>query len=101
MINGKLKKELQEIFIQYKEVDKVVLFGSRARGDFKNNSDVDLCIYGENLTHKILAKISMDINELDTPLSFDILQFNELSKKELIDNILREGVVIYYGKKVQ
>ena len=37
----------------------------------------------------------MDIYELDTPLSFDILCFNELSKKALIENILNEGVELY------
>ena len=37
----------------------------------------------------------MDILEINTPLSFDILNFNELSKKELIENILNEGIIIY------
>lgn len=99
MIDNKLKKKLIEVFKRYKEVDKVMLFGSRARGDYKINSDVDLCIFGDDVTHSILAKVSMDIYEIDTPLSFDIVQFAELTKKELIENILSEGVIIYYGKK--
>ena len=100
MIDDKLRKELEQIFVKYKEVDKVVLFGSRARGDYKINSDVDLCIFGNNITHLILSKIYMDIYDLDTPLSFDIVQFAELRNKELINNILSEGVTIYYGEKV-
>ncbi|MFA9397637.1 MAG: nucleotidyltransferase domain-containing protein [Clostridiaceae bacterium] len=96
----KLKLELEEIFNKYLEVEKVMLFGSRARGDNKYNSDVDLCIFGEDLTHLTLAKINMDINEINTYLSFDILAFNELGKEGLINNIIREGVVIYNGKKV-
>ncbi|KYH34986.1 nucleotidyltransferase domain protein [Clostridium tepidiprofundi DSM 19306] len=99
MLDSKLKNELEEIFMKYKEVDKVLLFGSRARGDHKINSDVDLCIFGDDVTHLILAKIYMDLYEIDTPLSFDIVQFTELSKKELIKNILSEGVVIYNGEK--
>lgn len=47
------------------------------------------------LSYLILAKINVYINELDTCLSFDILSINELSKEELIKNILKEGVVIY------
>lgn len=101
MIANSLITELRKIFIKYKEVKKVMLFGSRARGDFKNNSDVDICLFGEEITHLILAKISMDIDDLNTPLSFDLLHFDELSKEELIKNILSEGVVIYDGEKAQ
>lgn len=101
MIENNLKLQLEEIFNKYSEIDKVLLFGSRARGDNKYNSDVDLCIIGESLSHLTLAKINMDINEIDTHLSFDVLAFNELSKEELIKNIIREGVVIYNGKKAR
>ena len=101
MISDKLLNDLCNIFNNYTEIDRVILFGSRARGDNKNTSDVDLCIFGRDVTHLVLAKITMDIYELDTPLSFDILNFNELSKKALIDNILNEGVEIYNGKEVR
>lgn len=97
MIEDKLKNELQTIFLKYKEIEKVLLFGSRGREDNKYNSDVDLCLFGENITHLIQAKVFMDIDEINTPLSFDILNFNELTKKELIDNIINEGVEIYNG----
>lgn len=97
MLEDKLKNELKTIFSKYKEIEKVLLFGSRAREDNKYNSDVDLCLFGKNITHLIQAKISMDIDEINTPLSFDILNFNELTKQELIDNIINEGVEIYNG----
>lgn len=97
MIEDKLKNELQTIFSKYKEIEKVLLFGSRAREDNKYNSDVDLCLFGENITHLIQVKVFIDIDEINTPLSFDILNFNELTKKELIDNIINEGIEIYNG----
>lgn len=101
MLEEKLKNELQLIFSKYKEIEKVLLFGSRARQDNRYNSDVDICLFGKNITHLIQAKVSMDIDEINTPLSFDILNFNELNKKELIDNILREGIDIYNGEKIR
>jgi len=97
MIEEKLKLELENIFKKYKEIEKVVLFGSRARQDNKYNSDIDLCLFGENITHLIQAKVTMDIEEINTPLSFDILNFNELTKQKLIENIKNEGIVIYNG----
>ena len=97
MIEEKLRLILNQIFKQYSQIEKVVLFGSRARQDNKFNSDIDICLFGEGITHLIHAKVSMDIDEINTCLSFDILNFNELNKKELIDNILKEGIVIYNG----
>lgn len=97
MIDDKLKLELENIFNRYSEIEKVILFGSRARQDNRYNSDVDLCLFGEKITHLIQAKIVMDIDEINTPLSFDILNFNELTKQKLIDNIKNEGIVIYNG----
>lgn len=97
MISEKLKLELENIFSEYEEIEKVLLFGSRARDDYRVNSDVDICLFGKSITHLILAKVSMDVDELNTPLSFDILSFNEITKVELIDNILKEGIEIYNG----
>lgn len=47
MIEEKLRLELDSIFKKYKEIEQVVLFGSRARQDNKYNSDIDLCLFGE------------------------------------------------------
>lgn len=99
MIEEKLRIELENVFKKYKEIEKVILFGSRARQDNKYNSDVDLCLFGEQITHLIQAKVSMDIDEINTPLSFDILNFNELTKEKLIENIMNEGIVIYRGPR--
>ena len=95
MIEEKLRLELESIFKKYKEIEQVILFGSRARQDNKYNSD--LCLFGEKITHLIQAKVTMDIEEVNTPLSFDILNFNELTKEKLIENIKNEGIIIYNG----
>lgn len=97
MIEEKLRLELESIFKKYKEIEQVILFGSRARQDNKYNSDIDLCLLGEKITHLIQAKVTMDIEEVNTPLSFDILNFNELTKEKLIENIKNEGIIIYKG----
>ena len=96
-----VRKKLENIFKKYKEIKKVILFGSRARKDNKYNSDIDLCLLVEKITHLIHAKVTMDIEEINTPLSFDILNFNELTKEKLIENIKNEGIVIYNGQKVR
>ena len=97
MIEKKLLLELNNIFKNYKEIERVLLFGSRARNDNKTYSDVDICLFGKDITHLVHAKVAMDIEEINTPLSFDIINFNELTKEEFINNILKEGIEIYNG----
>ena len=101
MINEKLLNDLNHIFINYKEIERVLLFGSRARNDNKDYSDVDICLFGKDITHLVYAKIVMDIEEINTPLSFDVVNFNELSKEKFIENIVTEGIEIYNGKETR
>ena len=81
-------KVLQEIIQLAKKncVEKVILFGSRARGDFKERSDIDLAFCGGSSSHFIL-----DVDETTSTL----LEFDKPVRKELLESIKREGVVLY------
>lgn len=90
---GIKQKVIQEIVELARENDvvKVILFGSRARGDYKERSDIDLAFCGGNSSRFIL-----DIDEkTSTLLGFDVVDLDKPTKKELLDSINREGVVIY------
>ena len=84
---------LQEIIRLAKENDvkKLILFGSRTRGDYKERSDIDLAFYGGNSSQFILA---VD-EETPTLLQFDVLDLDKPIQAELLDSIKREGMVIY------
>lgn len=73
------------------DVEKVILFGSRARGDFKERSDIDLAFYGGHSSRFIL---SVD-EETSTLLEFDIVDLRKPVQTELLESVEREGVVIY------
>ena len=90
---GIKSKVLQEIVQLAKEncIEKVILFGSRARGDFKELSDIDLAFHGGNSTNFIL-----DVDELtSTLLEYDIVDLDKPVRKELLQSIKNEGVVLY------
>ena len=90
---GIKSKVLQEIVQLAKEncIEKVILFGSRARGDFKERSDIDLAFHGGNSTNFIL-----DVDELtSTLLEYDIVDLDKPVRKELLESIKNEGVVLY------
>ena len=76
-------------------MEEVVLYGSRAKGNFKKGSDIDLTIKGENLNLKIINKISLSLDNLYLPYTFDLSIFNHISSSELIDHIQRVGKVFY------
>lgn len=84
---------IEEIVALAKKYDlnKVILFGSRARGDFKSRSDIDLAVSGGNC-----IRFSLDVQELtSTLLFFDVVNLDGTVQKELLDSIEREGVCIY------
>ncbi len=81
------------------EIRSGVLFGSRAKGDNKKGSDVDLAIKGEKLTQDSALKLQ-DILEEQMPLPyfFDVVIYDEIDNKNLKEHIDRRGEEIYRRK---
>ena len=78
---------------RYPDILKVVLFGSRARGDFHKTSDFDICVYcsqGEAFT-----KFYFDVDEIDTFYKIDLLRYEDISNDVLKNEIAVDGVVVY------
>lgn len=72
-------------------IEKVILFGSRARGDNRERSDIDLAVSGGNITEFALA-VEEDVWTL---LMFDVVNLDGLVSKELLAEIAKEGVLLY------
>lgn len=95
-LDEKTIENIVNILKKYSEVQSAVIFGSRARGDYREGSDIDIALFGDNLTHSINTKIFYETEELYLPYKIDLINFNTLSNEEkLKDNILKEGVEIY------
>jgi uncharacterized protein len=94
-ISKKWVSELQTYCSTNDKIEKVVLFGSRARGDYQKTSDIDLAIWTNDASHSEQNLMEYVIQQLPTPLKIDVLFFDRLTKEKLISNILKEGVVIY------
>jgi len=86
-------QEIYQIISEFPEVTKVLVFGSRAMGNFRPGSDVDLAISGVNLSFKTTQKIKGILNE-DTlmPYHFDVVNMGEIENKNLLEHILRVGI---------
>ena len=88
--------KLNGVFSQYEDIEKVVLYGSRAKGNYKPFSDVDITLTGDTLTHNKRNQLSTDIDDLLLPYQFDISIFHTLKNSDLIDHIKRVGITIYH-----
>lgn len=78
-------------FARKYHIEKVILFGSRARGNFKEKSDIDLAVQGGDF-----IRFMLDVNEeTSTLLSFDIINLDEEIQSELRESIKKEGKIVY------
>jgi predicted nucleotidyltransferase len=78
------------------EIEEVILFGSRAKGKFNKASDIDLAVKGAGVTDHTVLKLSARLNEeLPLPYFFDIVRYESVGSRDLVEHIDRVGAVIY------
>lgn len=98
-LNQTLLSQIIDVVNTRKKVNKIVLFGSRATNNAKRTSDIDLAVFGKNLSDGDVSLIRNDLEEeVKTPLKFDVVHFETLTKEGLKNDILKEGIVIYESK---
>jgi uncharacterized protein len=85
---------IKGVISRFPQVQRAVLFGSRAKGNFKPGSDVDIALYlqGEDITSSLAGILN---DETLLPYKFDILNVDSISNQELLDHINRVGIVFY------
>ncbi len=86
----------------FDEIEQTIIFGSRAIGNYKKGSDVDIAIVGEKVSKNIITQLSEYLNEIyPLPYYFDIVNYNEVSNIELKNHIDKVGIVIDGSQKVK
>lgn len=88
-------EKILRVFAQYDKIVEVVLYGSRAKGNYKPGSDIDLTLKGKGLNLKFLNKISLELDDLLLPYIFDLSIYHHIKQSDLIDHISRVGKVFY------
>lgn len=85
---------LLEKFLRYQKIDAIILFGSRAMGNFKPTSDVDLCVKGP-LSENEFSSLKTSLSEISLPYTIDLLYYETIKEKALIEHIDRFGKKLY------
>ena len=84
------------VLSRYPQVEKAILYGSRAKGNYKNGSDIDLTLHGgKELTLNMLYRIMDELDDLFLPYTIDLSIFNNIHDPDVIEHIQRVGVTFY------
>ena len=84
------------ILDEFPNVKEAIIFGSRAKGNFRNGSDVDIALKGENINLEIVSTISYKLNEETIlPYKFDVLDYQSINNSKLTEHINRKGISVY------
>ena len=87
--------KIKDVFRLFPEIDEVILYGSRAMGNFKPHSDIDLTLKGKNLDLNIQQKIETQLDDLLLPYRIDLSVFHQIQNQDLIEHISRVGKKFY------
>lgn len=86
---------IKNTLVSITEIEKVIIFGSRASDNYKSSSDIDLAVAGKNITPQVINRISAELDDLPLPFMFDILDINSLSNLALQNKITSKGKVFF------
>jgi len=88
-------KKVNEVFARYPKIEIVKLYGSRAKGNYRSGSDIDLTIMGDGLSASQLPGIETELDDLLLPHKIDISLFRQIEHEDLVDHIERVGIELY------
>ncbi len=100
-LKEEIVKQISSIFAEYEEVEEVILYGSRAKGNYKPGSDIDLTLKGKNINLKLINKISLNLDDLLLPYTFDLSIYHQINNQDLIDHIKRVGKIFFVSDNLK
>lgn len=86
---------IHSVLAAHPRIERAILYGSRAKGNYRDGSDIDLCMVGETITLAEQLKIESELDDLLLPYKIDLSRFHALDNLALVDHIRRVGVVFY------
>ncbi len=83
-----------DLLVEYPEIRRVILFGSRAKGNYRPASDIDLCLDAPGLDLRRQLEIETRLDDLLLPWKIDIIQQQGIDNPALLEHIERVGIVL-------
>lgn len=92
---------ISKVLSKYSQINHAIIYGSRAKGNFRPASDIDLTLLGQNLNLNLLFQIENELDDLLLPWKIDLSIFTKIENPELLDHIERVGRVFFDRKKTE
>ena len=86
---------IRGVLLEYPEIESAILYGSRATGQWRRASDIDLTLTGKSLTYARLCEIDYELDELLLPWKIDLSILHQIKNPELVRRIEFDGVLLY------
>ena len=94
-LNAETIESINNVFSNHESIEEVVLYGSRAKGNFQPSSDIDLTLKGDSLSLHDQLKIETELDDLLLPYKIDLSLFHTISNTDLLGHITRVGKIFY------
>lgn len=92
--DGDLAK-INSVFARFPQIEQVVLYGSRAKGNYRAGSDIDLTLFGPDTNDLLLSQILSELDDLNTPYLMDVSLYDQIVSSELKKHIAEYGQLFY------
>ncbi|AMQ56427.1 nucleotidyltransferase domain-containing protein [Algoriphagus sanaruensis] len=90
--------QIQGVLSGFPELEKAIIYGSRAMGNFRYNSDIDLTLIGKKLGLTELLRIENELDDLLLPYQIDLSLFHQIDNPELVNHIDKYGKTLFEQK---
>ena len=93
-LNKSIAAQIKNAIFQNKKIEKVILFGSRAKETAREGSDIDLALVGKDLHFRDLCDLGAKLDGLNLPYRIDFVPYDKISNPNLKEHIDRVGIVL-------
>ncbi len=94
-LSDEVINDVCKVFSKHSNIQKVLIFGSRAKGNYGEGSDIDLAAIGENISFNQLMDINIQIEDLGLLYKVDVVDYNKNIGTPIGDHIDRVGIIFY------
>ena len=88
-------EKIRSVFARYPQVEKAVLYGSRAKGTYKPGSDIDLSLEGPALDWRVVGRLYEALDDLLLPYKFSLIVHDKALDPEVAAHIARVGITVF------
>jgi predicted nucleotidyltransferase len=87
--------QINGVLARFPEVNRAILFGSRAKGTHRRGSDIDLALVGDGLDWRTVGRIDTALDDLPTPYGFSLVIVNERLDPAVAAHVRRVGIPLF------